>query len=111
VVPALGVLAVDEISRADVQDLVDRMVAEGCAPPTVQTPVTALKALYRQELDRGRVKVNPTAGVRLPAVRSRRERIATPAEASQLLAELNEHDRAVFATAFYAASAEASCAR
>jgi integrase len=40
--------------------------------------------------------------VELPAVEGRRDRIASPAEAEQLLAALPEPDRAVYATAMYA---------
>ena len=46
--------------------------------------------------------VNPTTGVQLPALRGKRERIASPTEASQLLAALPQRDRAVWATALYA---------
>jgi integrase len=47
------------------------------------------------------VTVNPTAALRLPAVRGKRDRIATPAEAAELLAAIPESDRALWATAFY----------
>jgi len=40
--------------------------------------------------------------LRLPAVRGRRDRIVTPAEAEGLLGELPEGDRALWATALYA---------
>jgi len=46
--------------------------------------------------------VNPCTHLRLPAVRGRRERIASPEEAEQLLAALPERDRAIWATALYA---------
>jgi hypothetical protein len=46
--------------------------------------------------------VNPTSGIQLPAVRGRRERIASPAEAQQLIAALPPSDRALCATAMYA---------
>jgi integrase len=46
--------------------------------------------------------VNPCANLRLPAVRGRRERIASPEEAQQLLAALPARDRPVWATALYA---------
>jgi integrase len=48
------------------------------------------------------VKVNPTTGVELPAVRRRRERTATLDGMEALLAALPGAERAVFATAFYA---------
>jgi integrase len=51
---------------------------------------------------RGEVAINPTAGLQLPAVRGRRDRIATAREADSLVAALPEGDRAVWATAFLA---------
>jgi integrase len=92
---------VGEISRADLQDLVDQLVARGLSASTVQTPIAALMSVYRRELDRERAKVNPAHGLRMPRVRGRRDRIATPAEAARLIAAVPEGDRAVWATAFY----------
>ena len=54
-----------------------------------------LRAIYRRALARGQVSVNPTHGLELPAVRGRRDRIATPAEAAELIAALPEADRAL----------------
>jgi integrase len=61
-----------------------------------------LRAIYRHALALDEVVVNPTTGVQLPAVRGRRERIASPTEAAQLIAALPKQDRAVWATALYA---------
>jgi len=61
-----------------------------------------LRVIYRRAVARGEVAVNPTSGVELPAVRGRRERIASPEEATALLAALPEADRPVWATALYA---------
>jgi integrase len=77
-------------------------VADGLAPATVQATVIPLKAIFRREVEFDRVKVNPTVGLRLPAVRSRRDRIADPQEAARLLAAVPDDDRAVWATATYA---------
>jgi hypothetical protein len=60
-----------------------------------------LRAIYRRAVGRGEVTVNPTTGVELPAVRSRRDRIASPAEAATLLAAIPTRDRALWATAMY----------
>jgi integrase len=46
--------------------------------------------------------VNPCTHLRLPAVRGRRERIASPQEAELLLAALPARDRSIWATALYA---------
>jgi integrase len=45
--------------------------------------------------------VNPTSGLELPAVRGRRDRIASPEEASRLVEALPERDRTLWATALY----------
>jgi integrase len=44
----------------------------------------------------------PCTGLELPAVRGKRDRIASPEEAAQLLAALPEDDRPLWATALYA---------
>ena len=43
-----------------------------------------------------------TAGIELPAVRGRRDRIATPEQAAALIAASSENDQALWASAFYA---------
>ncbi len=46
--------------------------------------------------------INPTTGLELAAARGSCERIASPAEAAELVATLPDEDRALWATAFYA---------
>jgi integrase len=100
--PELGQQKLSAVTRAAVQDLVDRLVAAGHAPSTVRNAVLPLRAIYRRAVARSLVLVNPTLGLALPAVRARRERVAHPAEAHALLAALVPEDRAVWATALYA---------
>jgi integrase len=100
--PSLGGEPLDEISRADVQELVDELAADGLASPTVETTINAVRAIYRHEIGRDRLKHNPTRNVVLASSGVRRERFATPTEAKALLTALPEQDRAVWATAFYA---------
>jgi len=71
-----------------VQRLVNRMMGEGLEPSTVRNALLPLRAIYRQALALDEVAVNPTTGVQLPAVRGKRERIASPAEAAHLIAAL-----------------------
>ncbi len=102
VLPVLGGQRLNEVRRSDVQRLVNRMMAEGLGPSTIRNALMPLRAVYRHALTLDEVAVNPTTGVHLPAVRGRRERIASPPEAAQLLATLPESDRAIWATAMYA---------
>jgi integrase len=101
ILPALGSSRLSDVRRGDVQDLVDELVASGQAASTIQITIATLQAIYRRELHRGRLAVNPAAGLELPAVRNGRDRVADPAEAATLLAALPERDRAVWATAMY----------
>ena len=100
--PALGGAKLSDIRRSDVQRLVNRMMSDGVGASTVRNSLMPLRAIYRQALALDEVAVNPTSGVQLPAVRGKRERIASPAEAEQLIAALRPRDRAVWATAMYA---------
>jgi integrase len=102
VLPDLGGARLSEIRRIDVQDLVDRLLAEGLDPSTIRNAVAPLRVVYRRAFTRGEVAVNPAMGLELPAVRGKRDRIASPDEASKLLAALPEGDRALWATAMYA---------
>jgi integrase len=102
VVPELGHLRLTAITRNSIQDLVDRLIAEGLAPSTVRNAILPLRAIYRRLISRSEVLLNPTLGLALPAVRATRERVAHPAEAHALIAALRPEDRPVWATALYA---------
>jgi integrase len=102
VLPRLGRERLAAVSRTAIQDLVDEMVASGCAPSTTRNAVLPLRAIYRRAVARAEVMVNPTLGLALPAVRGRRERIARPQEAAALIAAVPAGDEALWATALYA---------
>jgi integrase len=99
--PALGGYRLSDLRRVDVQDFADGLVAEGLSPSSIRNTLLPLRAIYRRALARGEVGVNPTAGLELPAVRGKRERIADAEEAAALLAALPDGERALWATAIY----------
>jgi integrase len=103
VLPRFGGLDVAALTRADLQRFVTDMLRDGLGPSTVRNTLMPVRALYR-DIDQlaGFASTNPTIGLRLPAVRGRRDRVASPAEASQLLAALEQRDQALWATALYA---------
>ena len=101
VVPELGAVRLTEIRRTDLQDFTDGLLAEGLDPSTIQTTLMPLRAIYRRAVARGEMAVNPTTGLELPAVRGKRDRIASPEEAAHLIAALLPDDRALWATAMY----------
>ena len=101
VLPELGCRKLSDLRRTDLQDLADRLQADGLDPSTIQTTLMPPRAICRRALARGEIAVNPTTGLELPAVRSERDRIASPLEAARLVAALDEGDRALWATALY----------
>ena len=100
----LGAARLADVSRTDLQRLVGDMLAEGRDASTIRNTIVPLRAIYRDAdvLAPGALAVNPTLGLRLPAVRGSRDRIASPAEAAKLIATVPARDRALWATAFYA---------
>jgi integrase len=102
VLPELGSVRLADVARPDLQDLADRLLADGLSASTVQVTLLPLRAILGRAVDRGELAVNPCAGLKLPAVRGRRERYASPEEAEALVAAAPEADRAIWATAMYA---------
>jgi integrase len=100
--PALGAAKLSAIQRADVQDLVDGMLARELDASTIRNTLMPLRAIFRRAVARGDVAVNPTTGIELPAVRGRRDRIVAPSDAASLVDALPPLDRALWATALYA---------
>ncbi|HYI36253.1 MAG TPA: site-specific integrase [Thermoleophilaceae bacterium] len=100
--PSLGDEPIRDVSRADLQQLVDDAVAAGVPAASVTTFITPLRAIFKREISRDRLTVNPTADLQMPAVRGGRDRIADPTEGAQLLAALSDADRPIWSTAMYA---------
>jgi len=100
--PRLGSLRLSAVTRTVVQDLVDELVASGFSPSTVRNAILPLRAIYRRAVGRAELVVNPTLGLAMPAVRSRRERVGRPGEAAALVESTPIRDRAIWATALYA---------
>ena len=100
--PALGRWRLSELRRRDVQDLVDALRTRGLAASTIHNKIDPLRVLYRRALHRNEVTIDPTHGLELPTNRGKRDTIATPAEAANLLAALPVAERALWTVAFYA---------
>lgn len=102
VLPKIGAARLSDITRTDLQDLADRMLADGLDPSTIKNALMPLRAIFGRAVKRNELAINPTVGLDLPAVKGRRDRIVEPAEAAELLESLAETDRALWATAIYA---------
>jgi integrase len=102
ILPALGDRRLSDVTRADVQDIADRLTGEGLAASTVSNQLDPLRVIYRRAIRRDLVSVDPTKGLELRKPDGRRDRIASPEEARELLDALHESDRAIWATALYA---------
>jgi integrase len=102
ITPALGARRVTDIRRRDVQAIVDRLVASGAHPSSVRNAILPLRVIFRRAIRDELVTVNPTREVDLPAVRGKRDRIATPEQARELIDTLPRADRVLWGLAFYA---------
>jgi integrase len=102
VLPALGGGKLSKIQRRDVQRLVDDLLASSTDPSTIRNALKPLQVIYRRAIEDGDLALNACEGVRLPAARGSRERIASPAEAADLISALRAQDRALWGCAFYA---------
>jgi integrase len=92
-----------DITRGDVQGLVDDMARAGASGSRIRSVVNALRSLYRWAQDRELVGHDPAANVRLPAMDAKpRDRVATPAEFGELLGALKLEDALPWALAGYA---------
>lgn len=97
----LGDRPLHTIRRSELQRLVDALTLEGCSPSSIQVAVTALRVVFARAAQRDEIEMVPTAGLKLPAVRGRRERIADPLEAAELIAAAPDQHRALWASGFY----------
>jgi integrase len=100
--PLLGSKRLTAVSQTMLQDLADRLSAQGLSSSSVRNAILPLRAIFRRAHRRGDVAVNPTLNLVLPVVREQRERVAAPTEVGPLLDALGPDDRAVYATALYA---------
>jgi len=92
-----------DITRGDVQAVIDDMTRAGASGSRVRSAVNALRSLYRWAQDRDLVGHDPAANVRLPAMEAKpRDRVASPAEFAELLAALKPADALPWALAGYA---------
>ena len=96
--PRLGRTRLADITRTDIQDVIDWMVAEGYAPSTVRNAVLPLRSILRRALDREEIETNPTERLDLPIDRRKKDRVAPPEEVDALLDALPEQPPADLGT-------------
>jgi integrase len=96
VMPTLGYRAVTDVTRADVQGVIEEMNGQGYAGQTTRNAIVALQAFYRWR----KSPIDPTVNLDLPEPGARRERAASPAEAVALLAALDGDAHDIYAAAF-----------
>ena len=101
ILPVIGSQRLSTLDRRIMQSLVERWRREGLAPSSVRNALNPLQVLCRRAVFAGELAIDPTEGLQLPAGKGRRERVATAPEAADLLAALDDAERAVWGAAFY----------
>ncbi len=102
VYPVLGGTPMDQIDQPMLYRLIERWQLDGFGASSIRNAMTALRVVLRHAAARGEITANPCSGLRLPAGRGRRDRVADPAEAERLVAALPPFERVLYATAIYA---------
>jgi integrase len=102
VLPEFGTVRISDLHRTDVQDLIDDLLGQGFEGGTIQGTVRPLAVILRRSVKRGDLVMNPCDGLDLPASEGRRDRIADPLEADELIKAIGEQERALWASAMYA---------
>jgi len=106
VIPDYGGNPMADVTPAGLKQLRGDLQASRLSPSAVRNVFNPLRALYRDadQIVEGGVGEDPTAGLRLPPVVSRREadRIPDPGQARKLVAAAPARDRAIWAAACFA---------
>lgn len=100
--PMMGHLRVADVRRRDVQDFVDGLRAAGLSASSVHNKLDTLRVLFKLGIEREWCDDSPCVNLRLPAVRSKRPKIADPDRARELIEALPIEQRALWATLFFA---------
>ncbi len=107
VADAIGAKRLGDVRKRDVQGIVDTLAPKRSGS-TVRRVVNSIRSLYAWAHDREYVDHDPAHRVRLPPVDAvPRDRVATPAEMTQLLAALPIEDALPYAFAAYATARRA----
>jgi integrase len=101
VVPEFGRKRLARLQRPELQRWADSLSVDR-SPSTVRNTVASLRALIAFGEIRGWVHVNPSDGLRLPTGETKRDRIASAAEAAELIQAMCPMDRAALGCAVYA---------
>lgn len=106
VLPDYGDNLVADVTQEGLKRLVRDAREAGLSASAIRNMVNPLRALFRDadEIIEGWQGSNPTVGLRLPKVTSRRqpERIPSPEQTAALVRHAPRRDRALWATAAYA---------
>jgi integrase len=101
VIPEFGPKRLARLQRPELQRWADSLSVDR-SPSTVRNTVASLRALIAFAELRGWVHVNPSDGLRLPTGETTRDRIASAAEAAELIEAMQSTDRAALGCAVYA---------
>lgn len=78
------------------------MAADGLGASTIRNALDPLRVIFRRAITREIIVENPTTHLEIAAVEGKRDRIASPEEATKLISALEAGDRALWGTAMYA---------
>jgi len=102
VLDELGDKRLCDVRRGDLMALIENMVEDGLAPSTIRNALDPVRRIFRRAVQREMIPISPCQELELPRGTGKRDCVASPREAAQLVAALPEEKRAQWATGLYA---------
>lgn len=100
--PVIGHKRLTDVDRSCIKQVVAGCLRAEMPPSTIRNTLDPLRVIIREAIEDEKLTVDPMAGMKLPAGKGRRERVADPVEAEMLIGALPAGERAMWATAVYA---------
>lgn len=102
VTPRFGHRRLHDLTRRDVQTMVDDLLAGGASASTCRKALDPLRVLYKWAARRDLVTTSPCDNLLLPVNRPKAIDVVAPEDVPAYLDALPDSDRAMWAIAFYA---------
>jgi integrase len=102
VLPHLGRYRLHEITKRDIRELVAKLRERGLSDSSVKNALDPVRAIYRGAIQSGEVDFDPCDGLTWPKQVRKEVEVVPPAVVEAMLHAVDEGDRALWATAFYA---------
>ena len=97
----MGKTPIGEIDVPLLTKLIDRLKRQGLGASTIRNALIPIRCVCGRAVREGDLAINGTLGVRLPAVKGKRDTVLTAEQVKLYIAATPEQDRAIWVTALH----------